>query len=178
MKKTAPHRRSRIHSEVVGQSDRACAIVSGSMLEAQLEQLLRKSMIEKPPNELFSTYGPLSTFAAKIDISTAMGLISKSERSDLHRIRKIRNIFAHSLEEGLEFRSSAIHEEIKSLNYCRSKITGLKTSIRVDFESSVAVLVGFLESRTEQSIQPKSPPDLKESLWNSRRHDDSDSGTS
>ena len=145
MKKASLPLKSRIHSEVVGQSDRACAIVSGAMLEAQLEKLLLKNLIEKPPNELFSTYGPLSTFAAKIDMATAMGLISKSERSDLHRIRKIRNIFAHSLDEGLGFKTSSIQDEIKGLNYCRSRITGLKTIIRVDFESSVAVLIGFLE---------------------------------
>jgi DNA-binding MltR family transcriptional regulator len=83
--------------EIAEQTDRACAVVSAALLDTVLERLLRKRLVEGTANALFRTDGPLATFAAKISMARALGLLTTKEAEDLHLIRKIRNKFAHSL---------------------------------------------------------------------------------
>ena len=45
---------------------------------------------------LFESTGPLSDFSARIDMAFAMRLIGKNWYGDLHRLRQIRNEFAHT----------------------------------------------------------------------------------
>jgi len=85
------------------ESDRGLILVSASYLDEALERLLRarfsiehkksKSMIDP----LFNTFGPLSTFSAKIKMSYAIDLIEKWVYRDLEILRKLRNEFAHSI---------------------------------------------------------------------------------
>jgi DNA-binding MltR family transcriptional regulator len=86
------------------ESDRGLILVSASHLDEALERLLRarfsiehkksKSMIDP----LFNTFGPLSTFSAKIKMSYAIDLIEKWVYRDLEILRKLRNEFAHSIK--------------------------------------------------------------------------------
>ena len=46
--------------------------------------------------KLFTGYGPLSSFSAKIDIAYSLNLITENLKGDLHILREIRNEFAHS----------------------------------------------------------------------------------
>jgi DNA-binding MltR family transcriptional regulator len=85
------------------ESDRGLILVSASYLDEALERLLRarfliehkksKSMIDP----LFNTFGPLSTFSAKIKVSYAIDLIEKWVYRDFEILRKLRNEFAHSI---------------------------------------------------------------------------------
>ena len=45
--------------------------------------------------DLFEGTGPLSTFAARIELAHVLGLIGAKARRDLSLIRKVRNMFAH-----------------------------------------------------------------------------------
>ncbi|MGH7860101.1 MAG: hypothetical protein ACREQY_22470 [Candidatus Binatia bacterium] len=85
------------------ETDRGAAIVAASLLDDLLEQLLRRSMLPCASDDFFRGYGPLSSFSAKIDLARFLGLIGRGEYSELHRIRKIRNVFAHSLDPELSF---------------------------------------------------------------------------
>ena len=134
--------------ELASTSDRACAIVAATMLDALLEKLLRKRLAGDKHDILFSSYGPLSTFAAKIDIALAVGVISLTEYSDLQRVRKIRNEFAHSLEL-ISFSESPIKEHVAQINYSTLKITGKFNSHRDEFQSCIAILSGFLKGKVE-----------------------------
>lgn len=80
------------HSE----SDRGAAVLAGSFAEAYLGKFLR-SVLAPGANEreLFSRSGALSNFASQIDCAHAFGFITIRTRDDLHRIRNIRNHFAH-----------------------------------------------------------------------------------
>jgi hypothetical protein len=42
--------------------------------------------------------GPLSSFSAKIDLGVLLGLYPEEVRRDLHRLRDVRNQFAHEQE--------------------------------------------------------------------------------
>lgn len=46
---------------------------------------------------LFQGMAPLSTFSAKIQIAYYLGLINKKQYHDLKIIKKVRNLFAHSI---------------------------------------------------------------------------------
>lgn len=78
------------------ESDRGVVILAGSYLERALEQRLRGYLVDhKNTDALFEGYGPLSSFAAKIDIAFSVGLLTVPIRSEFHRLRKIRNFCAH-----------------------------------------------------------------------------------
>lgn len=82
-------------------SDRSCVIVAATYLDDFLGYLFRHFLSspskEKEDSELFSGYGPLSTFSSKIILSYRLGLISDYEFKTLQVIRRIRNAFAHEL---------------------------------------------------------------------------------
>jgi hypothetical protein len=56
------------------ESDRACAVLAGALLDSLLEHLLRKAMVPDSSQDLFRAQGPLGSFAAKIDLALAVGL--------------------------------------------------------------------------------------------------------
>lgn len=85
--------------ELNEQSDRGIAIVGAAWVEeavaVSLESVLPKE--SKGRERLFRVDGPISTFSAKIDLLHMLGLISEHIRSDMHRLREIRNTFAHQI---------------------------------------------------------------------------------
>lgn len=89
----------KFYAELDGESDRAAAILAAANFEDKLcETIIEKFVKLNRENrkKLFKGYGPLSTFAAKIDIAFALGLYDQETQRGLHIIRKIRNIFAHA----------------------------------------------------------------------------------
>ena len=92
---------SPIFEELAGESDRAAAITACSYLEPRVDRALRSRLVpltKKLDQTLFAGYGPLSTLSARIDVGYALGLYGKMTRADLHRIRSIRNSFAHDVD--------------------------------------------------------------------------------
>lgn len=82
-------------------SNRSCVIVAVAYLDILLRNLLG-SFLSSPHNnkeddELFTGYGPLSSFSSRIIIASRLGLISDYEYRALQIVRKIRNSFAHNL---------------------------------------------------------------------------------
>jgi hypothetical protein len=80
-------------------SDRAAAIVAVAFLESQLRVILELHFRKDTAvtGRFFRYPGPLSTFAAKIDMAYLIDLFDKETRRELHTIRDIRNEFAHQL---------------------------------------------------------------------------------
>ena len=78
--------------------DRTMAIMCAALLEDALEQLLRAQLRQsKVSDRLFVSEQPLGSFAAKISIAFATGMIGDMTHEDLVRIKDIRNIFAHHI---------------------------------------------------------------------------------
>jgi hypothetical protein len=81
--------------------DAHLAITTAAALDGRLEKLLITEMTpinRELKDRLFTGYGALSGFAAKIDLAYALHLIPKSVYRELRTIKKIRDIFAHSME--------------------------------------------------------------------------------
>jgi hypothetical protein len=97
--------------EFRSQSDRVVAILTGSYLEALLKDLLTAKVKMEPDLVESLLFKNLQSFRYKIDTvySRKVGLITEDERRDLHKIRKIRNQFAHRFVD-LSFDSNDIRQ--------------------------------------------------------------------
>ena len=89
-----------VEEEINVKSDRALVITIASILDTQLEKLLKEFMIQdnKIDENIFNQNAPLSNFSSKISMCYYLGLISKYEYNTLNIIRKIRNKLAHEIE--------------------------------------------------------------------------------
>src|SRR5271169_4528139 len=77
----------------------AVAITGATRMDMELERCIKASfgqLDRDTSTRLFGTYGPLSTFAARMDVALASGIIDRGVYDELRRIKKIRNTFAHS----------------------------------------------------------------------------------
>lgn len=83
------------------EGDRATVILVVSKFDLILSQILQKYLIPVPDSEdgLLADGCPLSTFSARIHMVHRLGLIDNLFSRSLHLIRKIRNSFAHEVEE-------------------------------------------------------------------------------
>lgn len=107
-----------VDEEINVKSDRALVITIGSILDTQLESLLKSFLIKdnKIDERLFNNNSPLSNFGSKIWMCYYLGIISKYEYKALEIIRKIRNIFAHEIETKKLEDSQSIRDLCKTLN--------------------------------------------------------------
>jgi hypothetical protein len=102
-----------------------------TILEYDLERCLVRTF--RPLNRamrkrLFDAYGPVSTFAAKIDLAHALGITSEAAHKELHKMRKMRNAFAHS-RAGLSLDT----EPVKTLFYTLARPAGITGSYADQF---------------------------------------------
>jgi hypothetical protein len=87
--------------ELESQTDRGAAIIGAALVESLLREALMSRLRVRTAGEkrtakgLFGTMGPLSSFSAKIELGVLLGLYPEEVRGDLHRIRDVRNEFAH-----------------------------------------------------------------------------------
>lgn len=81
-------------------TDRAAAIIAGSLVEDRLTKAIKSKLLGIPEADenLFRTSGPLGTFSAKIDLAVSMGVISLIAYKEMKNLKDIRNLFAHNLE--------------------------------------------------------------------------------
>jgi hypothetical protein len=88
------------HEMYTSGSDRARAVLLGSLVEDHLERLIASKMrddLNSPDRKrLFEYDGVVSSFSSKIIIAYAMKFIGPITKFDLDLIRTLRNAFAHS----------------------------------------------------------------------------------
>jgi hypothetical protein len=114
-------------------SDRAAAIIAGSMIETRLETSIlcrtqRDPVIE---NRLFQPSGPLGSFATKIELACLLGLITRKAFDDLVIVKDIRNDFAHRLDIK-DFQTQSILDRTKNLKLIETHVgnfTGAKGEV-------------------------------------------------
>lgn len=104
------------------ETDRAAAILAGSYLEVLLESLLKSTFVNDPVvEELFKGSGPLATFSSRISFSYALGLIDGEVYRDLNIIRRIRNHFAHNIQNA-SFEDASIRDRCGELSFVKLSI--------------------------------------------------------
>jgi DNA-binding MltR family transcriptional regulator len=103
-----------IYEEMLQGSDFACALLGASVLDVMLRDVLIRHFKRTDTQlieALFNRAGaPLSSLSHKINFAEASGLISQKDAETLHKLRKIRNEFAHRAE-----RLTFDHNEISNI---------------------------------------------------------------
>jgi DNA-binding MltR family transcriptional regulator len=123
-------RYNRVADLFQGETDRAAAILGASYLETLLEKLLRTKLVQTPTTDIFSGHGPLATFSSRTDVAYALGLFHEGVYHDLILVRRVRNEFAHDIDEASFDQASirdrcadfwfikqlAAHQDVEELN--------------------------------------------------------------
>jgi hypothetical protein len=135
-------------AELREESDRAVAILAGSFLDHLLRRLITAALKlqDFPPSaDRFLFEGPnagLASFYSKIEIAKHLSLCDEDEFRDLHRIRKVRNRFAHDLL-GVSFETASIGDRCKAL--LAAQIDGRPATPREFFlKASIRLMVDIL----------------------------------
>ncbi|WP_417749194.1 hypothetical protein [Rosistilla oblonga] len=140
------------------ESNRGCAIVAASLLDVSLEELL-ESRFPGHSKDLFGNNDPLGTFSAKIRMARALSIVNSAECFELNTIRKIRNRFAHELDNG-DWSKSPIVDWVHLLRAPKAlgfefddrKVPLQEPPERWTFQMSVACLMLALKFRTTQLV--------------------------
>lgn len=145
-------------SEFQDESDRAAAILSVSLLDVQLEEILTAfGADESSMAEVLRPDQPVGSLGARRRICLALGLISPKEASELRILSKIRNEFAHKLH-GLDFNADPISGWVESLEVPRRFFPHLKFNKRPRFMTSVAFMNLLLAGRLQAARTAKRKP--------------------
>lgn len=147
-----------VSKELWGESERASVIVGSALLDETLRQIITNFLIQdktskkKHDKELFEGYGPLATFSARIKIAFRLGLISENEKRNLDLIRKMRNDFAHKIDD-LSFDDKTIRGYVRTLNL--TKTTDNIQDAWARFQVYVFVLKHRLDTRALEAEQER-----------------------
>lgn len=106
------------------ETDRACAVLASSFLDSSLEAYFHATLTVDAPARLFEEGGALGSFAARIELAFALGMISDAERADLELVREIRDAFAHDDEYSLDFGTLSVAELCFRLRHSREFFDG------------------------------------------------------
>ena len=145
-----------LQSELVDSTPRAAAIVGAAALEIQLERLLRKFLIDdkKEVDKLIDSdnpSAPLGNLSSKIRTCYCLGLIPRNEHDDLIKIKDIRNIFAHHIND-CTFDESFVQKTVANFTIINSMRGLYKEPTRQRFTILVYTLTNLLKHRTQNII--------------------------
>jgi len=172
-----------IITDAAAMDPRAAALVLASITDNLLEFAIRLNFVslsEKRFNVLFrNPTAPLSSFSAKIAVGHALGLYGEEFRSQLDRLRGIRNAFAHAMLP-VTFDEPLIAEECRKLdparltsgqykpeeNSPRERFTVVSTMIATHLIKSIGALshkISVLGPRPPwpDKFEPPLPPDIQ-----------------
>lgn len=167
------------------ESDRACAVLGAALLDANLESLYGRRLLNAK-KELLSSNGPLGAFSARILLARALNWISEDVRYDLDQVRAIRNEFAHNADYELSFSNQSIADKcrtfrvpgvlIEAHEYAAStphrnlsaevirSMGAVFDPPRQRFEITVEILAQHLDE-LPADVSEYAGPNLREELW-------------
>jgi Domain of unknown function (DUF4145) len=118
-------------------------VTAASILDVELKRCIKtkmRSLDKKTEKRLFRGYGPLSSFAAKIDLAYALDIIPPDIHAELNKIRDIRNDFAHTTQP-----LSLDREPVRPLFDSLNRPPNAKGSYPSVFMACVSEINDFLE---------------------------------
>jgi len=116
------------------ESDRGAVLVGIAVIDENLELLLRATFSQNDAGAkqsvetLFAANGPLNTFWAKCHFACALGLLPRCLFSDLDKMRRLRNRFAHQ-RTSVDFNDKEVKEIVDSISVANSYRQKLKGKI-------------------------------------------------
>lgn len=137
------------------EDERAKAIVGAAMLEGALTHVLRAALVPGKAVDRLLDPGPGGlSFAARIDVAFAAGIIARGAWDDLHRIRRVRNSFAHDLRVR-SFRDPRVAGDCMKLVSARDDVSRSMppASALVVFEET-CLLLGYSLLKPTKALRP------------------------
>lgn len=101
-----------------GQNHRGACLLICSQLENALTDAIEarlRNLTNDIRHELFEQDGPLATFARKISMATALGILGPKSQHNFRIIRHIRNAFAHC-RIPVDFETQEINDACRELH--------------------------------------------------------------
>ena len=139
----------KVFREIQEASDRTAAILAATSVQSTLREYIIVHLARKEPEStapLLERDGALATFFAKIHLAFAMGLISKVDVGDLEIIRRVRNVFAHSVLP-LDFADDTIEKEVRKLALYKPPYTDeVWTQLALSYPGMSQTRTAFLAS--------------------------------
>jgi hypothetical protein len=107
-----------VFNELNSATDRAAAIVGGSLVELALQSALEAHLHrdKKLTDNLFRPSGAFGAFATKINLGFLVGIYGQNGIKELTIIKNIRNAFAHRLDID-SFGNQTIRDKALSLTF-------------------------------------------------------------
>lgn len=139
------------------ESDRAIAIVVGSMIESRLQHAILGKIIranKDVENRMFRPSGPLGSFSAKIDMAYMMNLISAEAHLDLVRLKDIRNDFAHDLTIS-SFENQSVRDRAKNFTLINTHVADLHGEIKQEVNFGNQLPTIEVKHATARMSRPK-----------------------
>lgn len=152
------------------EGERSAVILGAARLDVALERSLLSRMSEcsGSSDSLFGPDRPLSSFSAKVSLAARLGVIDGEVERALHLVRRIRNQFAHSIDdESLSLdrhrdRLAAACEQASKTDMWKQLEPGVREAKAsrelCDFTLLTAVLVSLLELDAYTCVEPRSTP--------------------
>jgi len=132
-----------------GHDDTTLVLMATSLVDELLKLALvagfhKNAVSRRRIEDVFTGYGPLASFSAKISVGSMLGLATANARHDLTILRKIRNDFAHShtklsLSTFTNCLSLKLVSKLEITDECKE---------RARFKHSCAAIVGQLATAT------------------------------
>jgi DNA-binding MltR family transcriptional regulator len=119
-------------------------IAASAQIENGLEKLLlayMRPLTKKEQARLFQGYGPLSSFAAKTDVTYALKMIPKPMFDALNILRRLRNEIAHSAET-VDLSHPRLKPFFERLSGLEESMSGTDEQIFLDCAYSIGVSLG------------------------------------
>lgn len=129
-------------------SERAMAIVLGTIVENHLTRLLRLLMLrdEDIARELFHPSGPIGPFGTKIRLAYMLRIIEPELYRDIIVVNRIRNKFAHDLT-AVTFEDQQIKAWMQNMHiYGIVKKMADEAKVRLDTNTSANSMKDFITS--------------------------------
>ena len=150
-----------INKEFTGTSDRSCVIYAASIVDHMLTDILRCVLVPSPTKSdplIDGPNAPMGSFSSRIDALFRLGLISAKAARDFHRIRRMRNDQAHTIESrtfddpGLKSQVKELAKSLDINNRVPFLIKGPYDSVRGNFELVIVLIVDHLDEIQRKTI--------------------------
>lgn len=159
------------HAEFQNESDRGCVLLGAAQVDFLLAKAIEKRLArgnEVSKTLLFETNAPIGTFASRITVAYALGIIGPKTKADLGVIRDIRNDFAHTVGS-LDFSNRSVADRCKNLQLPKAfaskhgrEVQAIMSKVRMMFVTAVVMISGELKIITGfHSYDEKEPFDIE-----------------
>ena len=110
------------------------------------------TLTQEEKNNLFSSFGPLSSFGARIAIAYAFGFFGERTRHDLRLLKEIRNAFAH-VNLKIDFATPEIARLCGEFHCLAEEANSEKLDPQAQLAAATEILLVHLMSKSEWTVE-------------------------